>query len=126
MKCPEDFQGVTIMEDLSDAALAFLRRRLDGERIAVDEFSRQVYRELAAAGLMIGGPRLELPSSPTITHSPKHLPRRLTDRQLLVRVTTQCRFLMAAELSFLCIARTPRACDSAAVRVRQGSRASSP
>ena len=41
------------MEDLSDAALAFLRRRLDGERIAVDEFSRQVYRELAAAGLMI-------------------------------------------------------------------------
>ena len=40
------------MDELSDAALALLRRRLAGERIQVDESSRPIYRELAEAGLV--------------------------------------------------------------------------
>ena len=40
------------MDDLSDGALALLRRRLAGERIEVDEFSKPIYRELAEAGLV--------------------------------------------------------------------------
>ncbi len=37
---------------LSDAALALLRRRLTGERVAVTAENREAYRELAAARLM--------------------------------------------------------------------------
>jgi hypothetical protein len=41
------------MLNLSAAALALLRRRLDGERVEVTDESRPHYRELAEAGLMI-------------------------------------------------------------------------
>ena len=42
-----------MMDHLSDAALDLLHRRLAGNRIEVDESSRPIYRELAAAGLVI-------------------------------------------------------------------------
>jgi hypothetical protein len=38
---------------LSDAALALLHRRLARERVEVNDQTRPLYRELAAAGLMI-------------------------------------------------------------------------
>jgi hypothetical protein len=37
---------------LSPAALALLRRRLAGERVAVTDENRPIYRELVAAALM--------------------------------------------------------------------------
>src|SRR4051794_31248039 len=38
--------------NLSDAALALLRRRLSGEWVEVNEETRPIYRELVASGLM--------------------------------------------------------------------------
>lgn len=38
---------------LSPEALALLDRRLSGERVAVTDETRQLYRELVEAGLMI-------------------------------------------------------------------------
>jgi hypothetical protein len=39
--------------NLSEAALALLRRRLTGERVEVTEQTRPAYRELVDAGLMM-------------------------------------------------------------------------
>ena len=38
--------------NLTDAARSLLRRRLAGERVAVTDENRPIYRELMAAGLM--------------------------------------------------------------------------
>jgi hypothetical protein len=38
---------------VSDDAMALLRRRLTGERVAVTEETRRAYRELVDAGLMM-------------------------------------------------------------------------
>ena len=40
-------------DTLSDAALALLKRRFAGERVAVTDETRPLYHELAAAGLMM-------------------------------------------------------------------------
>ncbi len=50
------------MFNLSEAALELLRRRFEGQRIAVTDQTRETYRELARAGLaepisgFVGGP----------------------------------------------------------------------
>jgi hypothetical protein len=41
------------MPELTDAALALLRRRLAGERVDVTDETRPLYRELVRAGLMM-------------------------------------------------------------------------